>query len=295
MPVPEPDDLAGWDQLFERQEAVVAPANIRALEKYSPRLGTEHPGGMPALVVTPTTLSDARARIVYLHGGAYTLFSARSTLFAAVPLAHELGLELWSLDYPRAPRMRYEQTVPRVTEALVAACADGVPVILVGDSAGGGLAVAATLRLQQRGGPGPAAVCLWSPWTDLAATAASRGLLAAVDPILRVEPDLERAAGAYAPAARLRDPDVSPVYGRFSRSFPPTLIQCGTHEVLLPDAVRLQHAIAAAGGRARLDVQPGMVHSYPAVLPDLPESGRARRRMRRFLKLLLSENRGGRR
>ena len=268
------------------QEAAVAPANDRALTRYSPALDAVQPAGLPALVVRPTTLSSVRARIVYLHGGAYTTFSARSTLFATVPLAHDLGLELWSLDYPRAPRTRYDQTVPWVTEALLAACADGVPVLLVGDSAGGGLAVAATRRLQQRGVPGPTAVCLWSPWTDLGAPAAGRAMLAAVDPVLRSEPDLARAALAYAPATRLRDPDVSPAYGDFSGGFPPTLIQCGTREILLPDAVLLHHALVAAGGHVRLEVRPGMVHSYPAVLPELPESGRARRRMRRFFDLL---------
>lgn len=289
--VPQPDDQRGWDDLFELQEAAVAPANAQALERYSPVLEAAQLAGMPAVVVRPTTVSGTQARIVYLHGGAYTLFSARSTLFATVPLAHDLGIELWSFDYPRAPRTRHDQTVPWVTEALRAACADGVPVLLVGDSAGGGLAVAATLRLQRGGCHGPTAVCLWSPWTDLSAPAASRALLAEVDPILRAEPDLARAALAYAPAARLRDPDVSPAFGEFSRGFPPTLIQCGTREILLSDAVLLHHAIVAAGGRARLEALPGMVHSYPAVLPQLPESRRARRRMRRFFGLLRSENR----
>jgi acetyl esterase/lipase len=288
---PQPDDLPGWDELFQLQEAAVAPANVQVLERYAPALGEAQLAGMPAVVVRPSTVSGAPARIVYLHGGAYTLFSARSTLFATVPLAHDLGLELWSLDYPRAPRTRHDQTVPWVTEALRAACADGAPVLLVGDSAGGGLAVAATLRLQRGGWPRPTAVCLWSPWTDLAAPAASRALLADVDPILRAEPDLARAALAYAPVARLRDPDVSPAYGEFSCGFPPTLIQCGTREILLSDAVRLHHAIVAAGGRVRLDILPGLVHSYPAVLPQLPESRRARRRMLRFFELLRSENR----
>jgi len=272
----------------------VAPANAQVLERYSPALGEVQLAGMPAVVVRPTTASGAQARIVYLHGGAYTTFSARSTLFATVPLAHDLGLELWSLDYPRAPRTRYDQTVPGVTEALRAACADGVPVLLVGDSAGGGLAVAATLRLQRRGCPGPTAACLWSPWTDLGAPTSSRAPLAEVDPILRAEPDLARAALAYAPAARLRDPDVSPAYGEFTSRFPPTLIQCGTREILLSDAVLLHHAIVAAGGRARLEALPGMVHSYPAVLPQLPESRQARRRMRRFFELLRKENFAGR-
>ena len=284
--IPMPDDLAGWSALFERQEAAVAPANERSLARYRPALQDMRLGRVPALAITPTTRVGTSARIVYLHGGAYTLFSARSTLFASVPLAHDLGLELWSIDYPRAPHTRYERTVPLVSEAIAAACADGVPVLLVGDSAGGGLALAATRRLVEEGAPAPSALVLWSPWTDLAAKAPSPGALAAIDPVLRSEPDLSRAALAYAPAACLTLADVSPLRGEFTSTFPPTLIQCGSREILLPDAACLHHVLAKAGCRAVLDIHPGMLHSYPAILPDLPEARAARRRLARFFHLL---------
>jgi len=243
---PQPDDLPGWDELFQLQEAAVAPANVQVLERYAPALGEAQLAGMPAVVVRPSTVSGAPARIVYLHGGAYTLFSARSTLFATVPLAHDLGLELWSLDYPRAPRTRHDQTVPWVTEALRAACADGAPVLLVGDSAGGGLAVAATLRLQRGGWPRPTAVCLWSPWTDLAAPAASRALLADVDPILRAEPDLAQEAHVVdAPGEGAGGLDLAPVGGRATLAL--ELLDLGLGQRAVLDRGR-----AGRGGHGRL-------------------------------------------
>lgn len=288
--LPGSADFAGWTALFERQEAAVAPAVEAALARYRPTLRTRQLGPLPALVVTPATLSGSSARLVFLHGGAYALFSARSTLFAAAPLAHDLALELWSIDYPRAPFSRHEQTVPRVRDALASACGDGTPVYLVGDSAGGGLAVAATRRLLESGLPAPTAIALWSPWADLSASAESRAAMAGLDPVLRQDPDLARAALAYAPAAQLAEPDVSPLRASFDRGFPPTLIQCGSREILLSDAIGLHHAFSKAGIRTELQVHPGMIHSYPAILPDVPEARAARRRLASFFGLLAREN-----
>jgi len=288
--IPEPDDLAGWTGLFELQEAAVAPANARAHARYRPVLGEIRLGPLPALTVIPTTRTGANARIVYLHGGAYALFSARSTLFASAPLAHDLGLELWSIDYPRAPHSRHDRTVPLVGDAVAAACADGVPVLLVGDSAGGGLALAVTRRLVEAGATAPAALALWSPWADLAADARSCGALADLDPVLR-DAELSRFALAYAPAASLAMPDISPLRGEFTAGFPPTLIQCGSRELLLPDAVRLHHVLTRAGCAAVLEIRPGMLHSYPAILPELPEARAARRRLGRFSSFLRREKR----
>lgn len=284
--IPAAADLSGWDELFRRQEAAVEPANARALDRYRPTLGSRRLADLETVVVTPAVRPAVDARIIFIHGGAFTLFSARSTLFASVPLAHDLGLELWSLDYPRAPRSRHDRTVALVTEALAAACADGTRVLLVGDSAGGGLALAATRRLVERDSVRPGAICLWSPWIDLACDGNAHSELDAMDPVLRRVPDLERAALAYAPQAKLRDPEVSPLHASFTANFPPTLIQCGTREILLPDARRLLELLLGAGVQAQLDVQAGMVHSYPAVLPDVPESRRARSRLRRFFQLL---------
>lgn len=278
--IPRPDDQAAWDALFERQEAAVAAANARTLERYGPRLRTEQVAGLDVEVVTPASAPPDGPRIVFLHGGGYTLFSARSSLFASVPLAHDLGLELWSIDYPRAPRSRCDATIAQVARTLASLTAAADEVLLVGDSAGGGLALSATLALHdaQR----PRALALWSPWCDLAGEGASHRWLAEADPILRYPGNLEHAALAYAPLERHGDPEVSPVHGRYDAGFPPTLIQCGTREILLSDSVRLYRRLDDAGCPVRLDIYEGLHHSFQAVTPGLPEAVRARRRVARF-------------
>lgn len=279
--VPLPDDLNGWDDLFARQEQAAAPANARALERYRPALRTERVAGLDVEVVTPTNIGATRDRIVYLHGGGYTMFSARSTLFASVPLANDLGLELWSIDYPRAPRSTFDRTVPAVADALQQIIAMPGRVLLVGDSAGGGLAVAATLASRARGVQ-PAALALWSPWCDVNDGDVSHRWLAAADPVLTYRDNLERGALAYAPADWHRDPAVSPAYGEFDAEFPPVLIQCGTREILLSGCVRLYRRLEAAGAIVVLDLYEGMYHSFPAVTPDVPEASLARRKVSAF-------------
>lgn len=279
--IPAPGDVAGWDDLFARQENAVAPANARTLERYRPALRTQSVAGLDVEVVTPAGVGAARDRIVYLHGGGYTMFSARSTLFACVPLANDLGLELWSIDYPRAPRSTFERTVPAVVDALQQLLIAPGRVLLVGDSAGGGLAVAATLALRARGVQ-PAALALWSPWCDVNDGDVSHRWLAAADPVLTYRDNLERGALAYAPADRHRDPAVSPVYGAFDAGFPPVLIQCGTREILLSGSVRLYRRLENARATAVLDLYEGMYHSFPAVTPDVPEASVARRKVSAF-------------
>lgn len=279
--LPMPDDLAAWDALHEQQEAAVAPLNERTLERYRPRLRSERAAGLDVLVVTPQGVVPGDRRVIYLHGGGYTFFSARSTLFASVPLAHELGHELWSVDYPRAPHSQCDVTVPRVAAALEALLAAPGEVLLVGDSAGGGLALAATLALPP-GARRPRAIALWSPWCDVTDAGVSHRWLAGADPVLRQAESLERSALAYAPAGRHGDADVSPVHGAYDDRFPPTLIQCGTREILLSGCVRLSRRLDEAGCRVCLDVYEGLHHSFQAITPDLPEAAHARRRLARF-------------
>ena len=279
--IPLPDDLAGWDDLFARQEEAVVAVNARTLARYRPVLRTEQVAGLAVEIVKPVTVSRANARIVYLHGGGYTLFSARSSLFASVPLAHELGLELWSIDYPRAPRSTYDRTVPAVVDALQQILQGSRPVLLVGDSAGGGLAVAATLALSERGLK-PAALALWSPWCDVSGDDMSHRWLAAADPVLRYRDELERGALAYASRDCHRDSAVSPLYGNFDAGFPPVLIQCGTREILLSGCIGLHRRIHEAGATAILDLYDGMYHSFPSVTPDVPEAVVARRTVAAF-------------
>lgn len=279
--IPAPDDVSGWDALFERQEQAVAAANAQTLDRYRPRIRPERAAGLAVEVVTPATIARSDARIIYLHGGGYSLFSARSSLFAAIPLAHELGLELWSIDYPRAPRSKCDRTVEATAAAIRELLSDSYATLLVGDSAGGGLAVATTLLLNERGVQ-PDALALWSPWCDVSGDDVSHRWLAGADPVLAYRGDLEHAALAYAPPERHRDPVVSPAYGSFAADFPPVLIQCGTREILLSGCVGLYRRLEEAGCSVALDIYEGLYHSFQSITPDIPEAVSARRRVARF-------------
>lgn len=221
---------------------------------------------------------------MYLHGGGYTGNSADTTAPNAALLARATGCRVVSLDYPLAPGSTYPETVRLVAEAHRALLAAGVPagrIGYVGDSAGGGLAAGSALRMRDEGLALPGALALLSPWTDLTAAGDSRLTLAPHDsmqwPLLAV------CAEAYAGGAPLDHPYASPVYGDFAPGFPPTLLQAGTREILMSDAVRLHRRIAAAGGTACLEIYDGMPHIWMFGLPEAPEARESLERVAAFL------------
>jgi hypothetical protein len=116
----------------------------------------------------------------------------------------------------------------------------------------------------------PGALLLLSPWSDVSGRGDSHMTLAASDPVLTSE-DLKICADAYAAPTDQQHPYVSPVYGDYSKPFPPTLIQGGTRELLLSDFVRHYRAILTGGNEAILDLYEGMQHAYHTLPGDAPE------------------------
>jgi acetyl esterase/lipase len=231
-------------------------------------------------------LGQGRA-ILFLHGGGYMLGSLDSHRSVAERLAVHSGCPVLSLDYRLAP----EHPFPAALDDTLAAVdwlqaagygADGL--VLAGDSAGGGLALAACLQLRDRGCPPRGVVCL-SPWTDLALGGASYRERGTDDPLLSVE-RLRQFARDYAGGHDLRDPGLSPVYGDL-RGLPPTLIQVGEHELLLSDAQDFaQHAVLQ-GSPVTVQVWPGLWHVWQA-MPCLPESAAALQDIGAFVRQLFA-------
>ncbi len=145
-------------------------------------------------------------------------------------------------------------------------------IIIAGDSAGGGLALAITLALRDAGEALPAAVVCISPWTDLNLTGDSYRTKAKTDPILNMK-ELRHWALCYANEDNLSNPLVSPAYADF-HGFPPMLIQVGSEEILLDDALQVAEKAKAAGVDVTLKVWPGMWHVWHATGTWLPEAGR---------------------
>jgi acetyl esterase/lipase len=175
-------------------------------------------------------------------------------------------------DYPLAP----EQVFPAAPEAVAAIRrwlgAQGVAqVALVGDSAGGGLALG--LAGEANAAPAIAAIAVFSPWVDLAMTGASISDPAIHDPIFQ-PPMLAGPAAAYLAGADPKDGRASPLYA-VAQTLPPLLIQVGGDEILLDDARRYAHAAADKGGEVQLDIFEGLHHVFQGATRDLPAARRA--------------------
>jgi acetyl esterase/lipase len=164
---------------------------------------------------------------------------------------------------------------------LLAEGAAPAQLAVMGDSAGGGLALATLLRLRDEGLALPAAAVGISPWTDLALTGESVHINAKMDPILDVE-QTAVFARRYLAGTDPRNPYASPLYGD-PRGLPPILIQVGSDEILRDDAVRMAAKLRAAGCSVELEVWPRMPHAWHLFARILPEGKRALERIGAFV------------
>ncbi|WP_404712542.1 alpha/beta hydrolase [Sphingomonas sp. MMS24-J13] len=232
-------------------------------------------GGVPAMrAVTPGAAGDAA--LLYMHGGGFVVGSAQGYRGLAAELARAAGLTAFSIDYRLAP----ENPFPAAVDDAVAAYADLLArgfapgrIVLAGDSAGGGLTLSALVAIRDRGLPLPAAGFLLSPWTDLACEGASLVTKAAEDPALKADA-LRICAARYLGDADARTPLASPLHADLA-DLPPLLIQVGSAEILLDDAVRTAAAAGAAAVSVRLEIWPEMVHVFQAFAFMLPEGREA--------------------
>ena len=283
---PPPGDLAAWKEMQARFEREQQENNREVVQHYGASVERIKLGGVPVLDIKPKGWQQTAKLLVYTHGGAYALFSASSTLVCAVPVAAETGYRILSIDYTLAPQAKFQTITDQVISVFEAIYRKHQPkdVALYGDSAGGGMAAGTVLKMRDRGLDLPAAVILWSPWSDITEVGDTYQTLREADPVLNYPLALKNAAGAYAPPEDQKHPYVSPVYGDYSKGFPPTLIQAGTKETFLSNAIRHYQAFDQAGIPVKLDLYEGMWHVFQAFPWWLPESKLARQKVGRFLK-----------
>ena len=285
--LPEPDDVAAWEQVWQANEEAQREANEAIVEALQASVEETILSDVPVLDLRPRDWQDNGKVLIYTHGGAYTLFSAGSTLTGSVPVADATGLRVISVDYTVAPGAKWQETTSQVVAVIKALIDEGYgleDIAIYGDSAGGGLAAGSVLRARDEGVGLVGAVVLWSPWSDITETGDTYTTLRDADPVLVYENALAPSAGAYADPGDQKHPYVSPVYGDYSEGFPPTLIQVGTAEIFLSNAVRLYQALDNAGIPVKLDPYEGMWHVFQAFHWDLPESHLAREKMATFLR-----------
>ena len=285
---PSPDDLEGWQKLNQQISSILMEMSQPILGSYQPNVTADELGNVTTLDIKPKDWRDNGKVLVYIHGGGHTLLGANSTLGFAVPVANSTGLRTVSIDYTLAPLSKWNQTtgeVLSVIQALIEEQGYSIEDIAIyGDSAGGGLAAGSVLKMRDEGIGIPSALVLWSPWIDVTGKGDTYVTLENADPITSANLTLKNMADAYANPSDQENPYVSPVYGNFSKGFPPTLIQGGTKDILLSDFVRLYQAMDQAGIPVKLDVYEGMPHDFQYILLRTPESNLAISKMNDFLK-----------
>ncbi len=223
---------------------------------------------------------DSTQVLVHLHGGAYFLGGPMTNAVIPVPIAQRTELPVVSIDYRLAPEHRCPAAVEDVTAVIAELANDREVQGLFGESAGGGLAVAATVALRDSGAALPRRLGLLSPWVDLTCSGDTYQTLAGVDPDFPEPADPPVWASAYA-GELTADPQASPLFADL-HDLPPTLIQVGGREILLSDSCRLQQALTDAGCDATLDIWDGLWHVWQ-MFPHVPEANRALDELAAFL------------
>jgi epsilon-lactone hydrolase len=232
-------------------------------------------GGVPVAEITIAGI-EPRHVVLYFHGGVYVLGDA----FQAADLASQVGrrtsAKVFSVDYRLAPEHPFPAAVDDALAAYEALLRDGTApadIVFAGESAGGGLAIATLVNARDHGLPLPAAAFVMSPYADLTLAGATLDTKGAADPLLSRESLASRVPDYTAgqdPALGL----ISPIFADLT-GLPSLIIQAGTHEVLLDDAIRLARQAATADVDVTLDITAGVPHVFQTFYPMIDEAGAA--------------------
>jgi len=244
-------------------------------------------GGVGGIEVTIAG-NESENVILYFHGGVYVIGSAATSVPLVGDLVRRTGVNAITLDYRLAPEHPYPAAVEDARaayEGLLEQGMDPGQIVLAGESAGGGLAVATLLASREAGLPMPSCAFLMSPYADLTLSGETLFERQSLDPILTPE-GLRVRAPEYVAGADASDPLISPIFGDLS-GLPPLLIQVGSHEILLSDALRLAGRAATTDVAVTLDVTPGAPHVFQGFAGVLDEAGAALDRASDFVKAQL--------
>ena len=267
-----------------RQGALPPDADVNEQRRLLRELISAHPlpadvtvttaelGGVPTAEVTVDGI-EARHVVLHFHGGVYAIGDAALAAELASQVGRRTQAKVISVDYRLAPEHPYPAAVDDALAAYQALLDDGIApsdIVFAGESAGGGLAVATLVNARDHGLPLPAAAFVMSPYADLTLAGTTIDTKREVDPLLSREA-LQARIPDYTAG---QDPSlglISPIFADLS-GLPPLVIQAGSHEVLLDDAVRLAREAAAADVEVTLDITPGVPHVFQAYHPILDEA-----------------------
>ncbi|MFJ9565469.1 alpha/beta hydrolase [Streptomyces fuscichromogenes] len=232
-------------------------------------------GGVPVVTVDAHG-NDPDRVLLYFHGGAYAIGSAADAAGLAADVSRRCGARAVCVDYRLAPEHPFPAAVDDAVAAYRGLLDQGIPaerIAFVGESAGGGLTVATLVAARDAGLPRPASAAVFSPWADLTVSGAGVTGKARLDPALTPEALRTRARDYLGPATGT-EPLASPVFADLT-GLPPLLIQVGSHEILLDDALRLASRAADHDVPVALQVWPQVPHVFQAFAAVLDEADEA--------------------
>jgi len=283
-PYPELADIDGWIELvrqIDRRTLELA----RNSDDYRPAEVESHAlrlGRAAGFLVTPKTIAS-RGVLIDIHGGAFTNGAGVVCEAEAVVSAVQFGVPVYAVDYRMPPLRPYPAGLDDCIEAYRAVLRTHHPseIVVRGLSAGGNLAGAMILRARDEGLPLPAGALLLTPELDLTESGDSFGTNKVVDVVIKsslMQPNLLY-AGGHDPT----HPYLSPLFGDFTRGYPPTLLTAGTRDMFLSNVARMHVALRRTGNHSELIVGEGMPHGGffgapedRALLADIQEfAGRA--------------------
>jgi monoterpene epsilon-lactone hydrolase len=240
-------------------------------------------GGVPTAEITVDGV-EPRHVVLYFHGGVYVMGDAALAADLASQVGRRTEAKVISVDYRLAPEHPYPAAVDDALAAYEALLENGVApsdLAFAGESAGGALAVATLVNARDHGLPLPAAAFAMSPYADLTLAGMTMDTRSEVDPLLSRDA-LQARVADYAAGQDAALGLISPVFADLS-GLPPLIIQAGSHEVLLDDAVRLARQAATADVEVTLDITPQVPHVFQAYYPILDDASAALDRAGQFL------------
>jgi epsilon-lactone hydrolase len=258
---------------------------LRAMTKNPPRSALAIPAGYTVeslrndqgLEFDVADLSRAQARpspviVLYLHGGGYLFGSPKTHRQVLIAMAKAFQAPAYALDYRLAPEHPFPAAVEDAAQAyqwLITRHPEA-DIVLAGDSAGAGLAIATAVGIRDAGLKLPKAIVAFSPYADLAVTGVS--IEANAKSCAMFTPrGIREAAAMYLAGADARDPRASPLYANLA-GLPPMLLFASRHEILRDDTLRLAERAAAAGVKVELIVRDHLPHVWPVFVTLLPEA-----------------------
>ena len=224
-------------------------------------------------MLTFNDIDRAERLVIYLHGGIYVNEIRLPHIIFCDKLAKKVNACVFAPIYPLAPNHSYEETYDIVEKLYDYFLTLKKPVIIIGDSAGGGLSAAFSEHLAVKNKPHPENLILISPWVDVSM---SGDYDVEFDPMLGVD-GLRKMGETWAGDLDPKDYKVSPLFGQVSK-IPKTTLFVGTHEIFYPDVVKFHDKLKNNGVETELIVGEEMTHVYP-VYPLVPESKEAFRKI----------------